>query len=89
LYSVSIFRVILWLNYLNYPYLDFELHSSDLCLKFELHSVNDLVYISGGVAYNEAVINALKKQLDKDVKMIDEPQLNGAYGAALIALDKD
>jgi len=38
LYSVSIFRVILWLNYLNYPCLDFELHSSDLCLKFELHS---------------------------------------------------
>jgi len=27
--------------------------------------------------------------LSKDVKMIDEPQLNGAYGAALIALDKD
>lgn len=48
--------------------------------------INDLVYISGGVAYNEAVINALKKQLDKDVKMIDEPQLNGAYGAALIGL---
>jgi len=48
--------------------------------------INDLVYVSGGVAYNNAVVSALSKQLGKDARMIDEPQLNGAYGAALIAL---
>ncbi len=51
--------------------------------------INDPIYISGGVAHNEAVIYALKEILRTDVCKIDEPQLNGAYGAALIALDKD
>ena len=50
--------------------------------------INDQVYVSGGVAYNKAVISAIGKQLGKDVKMIEKPQLNGAYGAALIALQK-
>jgi predicted CoA-substrate-specific enzyme activase len=50
--------------------------------------INDLVYISGGVAYNNAVISAIGKQLEKNVQMIEEPQLNGAYGASLIAMQK-
>lgn len=47
--------------------------------------INDLVYVSGGVAYNNAVVSAISKQLGKDARVIDEPQLNGAFGAALIA----
>jgi len=50
---------------------------------------NDLVYVSGGVAYNKAVIAAISKQLGRNIQMINDPQLNGAYGAALIALQKD
>lgn len=50
--------------------------------------ISDLVFISGGVAYNKAVVSALAKQFGKVVQMIDEPQLNGAFGAALIALQK-
>lgn len=49
--------------------------------------INDPIYISGGVAHNEAVIYALKNQLGTEVRKIDEPQLNGAYGAALIAAE--
>ncbi len=48
--------------------------------------ISDLVYISGGVAYNKSIVFAVSKQLGKEVKVIDEPQLNGAYGAALFAL---
>ena len=48
--------------------------------------INDRVYVAGGVAYNNSVISAISKQLGKDARMIYEPQLNGAYGAALIAL---
>ncbi len=50
---------------------------------------SDRVYISGGVAYNNAVISAISKQLGTDARMIDEPQLNGAYGAALIAMQTE
>ncbi|MGQ9610708.1 MAG: acyl-CoA dehydratase activase [bacterium] len=50
--------------------------------------INDLVYISGGVAYNKSIVFAISKQLGKEVKVIEEPQLNGAYGAAIIALKR-
>jgi len=45
------------------------------------------VYLSGGVAFNPAVAAALGEFLNLVVRVIPEPQLNGAYGAALIALD--
>lgn len=44
-----------------------------------------LVYLSGGVAQNPAVVNALTALLNKPVQVIESPQLNGAYGAALLA----
>ncbi|MFB3895465.1 MAG: acyl-CoA dehydratase activase [bacterium] len=47
--------------------------------------INGLTYISGGVARNQAVVDALTTLLDKPVQIIDSPQLNGAYGAALLA----
>jgi len=45
------------------------------------------VYISGGVAYNKAVVRGLSEYLDEDIFIIDDPQLNGAYGAGLSAID--
>jgi predicted CoA-substrate-specific enzyme activase len=47
------------------------------------------VWLSGGVAYNAAVVAALSEHLLKEVRVIPEPQLNGAFGAALIAAEGD
>lgn len=47
--------------------------------------LEEKVYLSGGVAYNAAVVAALGEHLGKVVQVIEEPQLNGAFGAALIA----
>ncbi|MCX7022111.1 MAG: acyl-CoA dehydratase activase [bacterium] len=44
------------------------------------------VYLSGGVAFNPAVAASLGEFLGVEVAVIPEPQLNGAYGAALLAL---
>ncbi|MGQ9707016.1 MAG: acyl-CoA dehydratase activase [bacterium] len=49
--------------------------------------ISGQVYISGGVAYNRAVVCGLSEHLDEDVYIIDEPQLNGAYGAGLFAIE--
>lgn len=49
--------------------------------------LHDRVFIAGGVAYNAAVVAALSEHLGKEVQVIEEPQLNGAYGAALIAAE--
>jgi predicted CoA-substrate-specific enzyme activase len=43
------------------------------------------VYLSGGVAFNRAVASALGEFLGREVSVIPDPQLNGAYGAALLA----
>ncbi len=43
------------------------------------------VYFSGGVAKNEGMILALSRELSTEVKAAHEPQLMGAYGAALLA----
>jgi (R)-2-hydroxyacyl-CoA dehydratese activating ATPase len=49
--------------------------------------VNGLIYLSGGVAQNPAVVAALSTLLEKPVKVIESPQLNGAFGAALLAAE--
>ena len=41
--------------------------------------------ITGGVAKNEGVVNALKRELGKPVYVAEKPQLTGAIGAALFA----
>jgi (R)-2-hydroxyacyl-CoA dehydratese activating ATPase len=51
--------------------------------------IDGLVYLSGGVAQNPAVVSALTVLLGKPVQVIDEPQLNGAFGAALIAAESN
>jgi (R)-2-hydroxyacyl-CoA dehydratese activating ATPase len=48
--------------------------------------INDLLFVSGGVAYNQAVVSALSSHLQKKVTMLEEPQINGAFGAALLAI---
>lgn len=53
----------------------------------KIPSSNSL-YICGGVAYNQAVDNAIEEILMRPVSVIPSPQLNGAYGAALIAREK-
>jgi predicted CoA-substrate-specific enzyme activase len=41
------------------------------------------LYLSGGVALNRAMVHALGKALGREPKVIPEPQLVGALGAAL------
>jgi activator of 2-hydroxyglutaryl-CoA dehydratase len=46
------------------------------------------VMMSGGVAKNIGVVRALESQLGTTLLIPEEPQLVGALGAALIALEK-
>ena len=41
------------------------------------------VLMSGGVALNGAMVAALRDALGRDVRVLPEPQLTGALGAAL------
>ena len=41
------------------------------------------VWMGGGVALNEAMVQILAEQLGRPVSVLPEPQLNGALGAAL------
>ncbi len=50
--------------------------------------INGAVYVSGGVAYNRAVVEGLERYLRVPVSVLTEPQSNGAYGAALLAIAK-
>jgi len=45
------------------------------------------VMMSGGVAKNIGVVHFLEKALDVDIIVPEEPQIVGAIGAALFALD--
>jgi predicted CoA-substrate-specific enzyme activase len=46
------------------------------------------VVITGGVAKNRALVHYLSEALRLPIEMLDEPQIAGAYGAALIARDE-
>lgn len=46
------------------------------------------VAMTGGVAKNIGVVTELEKNLGCKIKISDEPQINGALGAALIAMEK-
>ncbi len=46
------------------------------------------VAMSGGVARNPAMVKALEKELGRRILLPSEPQMIGAWGAALIALDQ-
>jgi predicted CoA-substrate-specific enzyme activase len=45
------------------------------------------IVMTGGVAKNPAAVHQLSKALDLPVQVPSDPQISGAYGAALLALD--
>jgi predicted CoA-substrate-specific enzyme activase len=45
------------------------------------------IFMSGGVARNEGVVRALEQRLGEKLIRIENPQIVGAVGAALIARD--
>jgi benzoyl-CoA reductase subunit D len=45
------------------------------------------VVLAGGVARNVGLVQALRRDLEVDVKIPDEPEFVGALGAALVAAD--
>lgn len=49
--------------------------------------VKDDVVMSGGVALNKGVVQAMEKELNKKIIVPNDCQLAGAYGAALFAWD--
>jgi predicted CoA-substrate-specific enzyme activase len=53
-----------------------------------LGGVKDEVIMAGGVAKNIGVVRALEKALGTQIKIHVEPQIVGALGAAIIALEK-
>lgn len=50
--------------------------------------IEEVLCISGGVAKNIGIVKRLERNLGMDVFLAPEPQLVGAFGAALIALDR-
>jgi predicted CoA-substrate-specific enzyme activase len=50
--------------------------------------VSETVGMTGGVAKNIGVVKAIESKLGVPLKIYDEPQIVGALGAALIALEK-
>jgi predicted CoA-substrate-specific enzyme activase len=53
-----------------------------------LGGVQKEVIMAGGVAKNSGVVKALEKIMDTQLKIHVEPQIVGALGAAIIALEK-
>lgn len=45
------------------------------------------VFMSGGVALNQAIVKALGRALGTQVEVLPHPQVIGAYGAALLAIE--
>ena len=50
--------------------------------------IEDVLCISGGVGKNIGIVKRLEKELGIEVSLPADPQLVGAFGAALIALDR-
>jgi predicted CoA-substrate-specific enzyme activase len=46
------------------------------------------VMLTGGVAKNRGVLQAMREKLETDITVSEEPQIVGALGAALIARDE-
>jgi len=56
----------------------------------EMDPLNGEIVLTGGVvAYNPYIIALFEKRLNRPVKVPPEPQLTGALGAALYALEKE
>jgi len=50
--------------------------------------IEEDVSLIGGVAYNRGMVDFLKKELDVELIIPEEPEYVGAYGAALLAMNK-
>ena len=47
--------------------------------------IKEKIMITGGVALNQGVVNALKAKIGKGIVIAEDPQTVGALGAALLA----
>lgn len=43
------------------------------------------IVFTGGVAKNPCMVELLSRKLDREIRIPSDPQLAGAYGAALLA----
>jgi len=59
-----------------------------VCSLLERVGIDDALTMSGGVAKNVGVVTAIEQRLGRKLFIAPEPQIIGALGAALIALDK-
>ena len=50
--------------------------------------IRERVVMTGGVAKNRGVVKALEEELKVSISIPDNPQIIGAYGAALLALQR-
>ncbi|MCI2106062.1 MAG: acyl-CoA dehydratase activase [Intestinimonas sp.] len=51
-------------------------------------NIQDDIAMSGGVALNRGVVRAIQKELNRPVYTVEDAQLAGAYGAAILAYEK-
>ena len=66
------------------------LFSSVIKRVMEMDSFTDSVVMSGGVvAYNAYLVTMIEERIGKKILVPDYPQLSGAIGAALYAMDRD
>lgn len=49
--------------------------------------IKDIV-LSGGVAKNKGIVETIKNIVKQEIVLLDEPQITGAMGAALIAMER-
>ena len=64
------------------------LFSSVIKRVMEMDSFTDSVVMSGGVvAYNSYLVTMIEERIGKKILVPDYPQLSGAVGAALYAMD--
>jgi activator of 2-hydroxyglutaryl-CoA dehydratase len=49
---------------------------------------NKDIVLSGGVAKNRGMVETISKLLKQEIITPDEPQITGALGAALIAMER-
>ncbi|GAB4116274.1 MAG: acyl-CoA dehydratase activase [Candidatus Caldatribacteriota bacterium] len=62
-----------------------EAIANRICIMANRLKVEGAITLSGGVAKNEGMVQALKRRLKKKIYIPEEPQIVGALGAALAA----
>jgi len=62
-----------------------EAIANRICIMANRLRIEGVITLSGGVAKNEGMVQALKRRLKKKIYIPEEPQIVGALGAALAA----